>query len=53
MDWNLAFGRKFLINIEIIAMASIWWPLDGFGLTNYVEYGLEFNFWLKIYETKS
>jgi len=44
MDWNLAFGRIFLINIEIIAMASIWWPLDGFGLINYVEYGLEFNF---------
>jgi hypothetical protein len=45
MDWNLAFGQKFVINIEIIAMTSIWWPPNGFGLTNCVEYGLEFNFW--------
>jgi len=50
MDWNSVFGRKFMIDIKIIALASIWWPPYGFGLTNY---GLEFNFWLRIYETKS
>jgi hypothetical protein len=38
--------------IEIVAMAPIWWSLDGFGFTIYVEYGLKFNFWLKICETK-
>jgi hypothetical protein len=53
MDGNLAFGQKFMMNIEIIAMTSIWWPLDGFGLTNCVECGLEFNFWSRIYEIKS
>jgi hypothetical protein len=38
--------------IEMVAMAPIWWSLDGFGFTIYVEYGLNFNFWLKFYEAK-
>jgi hypothetical protein len=38
--------------IEMVAMAPIWWLLDGFGFTIYAEYGLKFDFWLKIYEAK-
>jgi hypothetical protein len=37
----------------MVKIASIWWaPTDGFVFTNCVVYGLEFGFWLKIYERK-
>jgi hypothetical protein len=36
--------------IEMVAMAPIWWLVDGFGLAIYAKYGLKFNFWLKIYD---
>jgi hypothetical protein len=36
----------------MVEIASIWWLIDGFVFTNCVVYGLEFNFWLKIYERK-
>jgi hypothetical protein len=36
----------------MVEIASIWWPIDGFVLTNCVVYGLEFGFWSRIYERK-
>jgi hypothetical protein len=35
----------------MVKISSIWWPTDGFVLTNCVVYGLEFN-WSRIYEKK-
>jgi hypothetical protein len=35
MDWNSAFGPKFMI--KIVAMTSIWWPSNGFAQTHEIQ----------------